>query len=362
MVILAYINLVGGQDELIFEGDSMGLEGSGEIIARGKQFEEDLVIADLDVEAVFRTRLRDPRRRKQWLAFKEDYQTPKIPVSAIGPAAARAPLPRREVTVYEPVAEVYTALVLGTRDYVRKNGFQRVLIGLSGGIDSSMVAAIAADALGAENVIGVSMPSRYSSAGSKNDAQLLADNLGIELKVIPIEDAFQSYLDMLAEPFKGTQPGVAEENIQARIRGNILMALSNKFGWLVLTTGNKSEMACGYATLYGDMAGGFAVIKDVPKTLVYQLARHRNSQAGREIIPPSVLEKEPSLSYAPTSETATACPLMKCWTPSSKLTLKRTRPWSKSSPWDSMRGWWSRWRDWWTQASISAARHHQGSR
>ncbi len=172
-------------------------------------------------------------------------------------------------------------------------------MGLSGGVDSSLVAAIAVDALGPENVIGVSMPSRYSSEGSKTDAQLLSENLGIEMKVIPIEEAMQGYLNMLAGPFAGTQTGIAEENLQARVRGNILMALSNKFGWLVLTTGNKSEIACGYCTLYGDMAGGFAVIKDVPKTLVYELAGYKNSRAGKEIIPRSVIEKEPSAELRP---------------------------------------------------------------
>ncbi|MBT9148813.1 MAG: Glutamine-dependent NAD(+) synthetase [Dehalococcoidia bacterium] len=197
------------------------------------------------------------------------------------------------------MGEIYAALVLGTRDYIHKNGFSRVVMGLSGGVDSSLVAAIAVDALGPENVIGVSMPSRYSSEGSKTDAQLLSENLGIEMKVIPIEEAMQGYLNMLAGPFAGTQTGIAEENLQARVRGNILMALSNKFGWLVLTTGNKSEIACGYCTLYGDMAGGFAVIKDVPKTLVYELAGYKNSRAGKEIIPRSVIEKEPSAELRP---------------------------------------------------------------
>ena len=201
-------------------------------------------------------------------------------------------MPPRPVKALEGEAEVYAALVMGTRDYVRKNGFRRVLIGLSGGVDSSLVTCIAVDALGKENVTVITMPSPFSSPGSITDSQLLARNLGIELKQIPIADTFDTYLRMLAPVFAGTQPGVAEENIQARIRGNILMALSNKFGWLVLTTGNKSEMATGYATLYGDMAGGFAVIKDVTKTFVYKLARYRNSV--KEVIPQSVLEKAPS--------------------------------------------------------------------
>ncbi|MFQ5925335.1 MAG: NAD+ synthase [Dehalococcoidia bacterium] len=298
-VVISYINMVGGQDELIFDGGSMILNERGELIALGKQFEEDLVVADLDIEAVFRSRLHDPRRRKERLAFEEDDQAPKVFVSPASSAAIRAPLTHRDIKTYEPVAEIYAALVLGTGDYVHKNGFEKVIIGLSGGIDSSLVAAITVDALGAENVIGVSMPSPFSSAESRTDAQLLADNLGIELKVIPIEETFQSYLNMLAQPFQGTPPGVAEENIQARIRGNILMALSNKFGWLVLTTGNKSEMATGYTTLYGDMAGGFAVIKDVPKTLVYKLARYRNTLPPRELIPPTIIDKAPTAELRP---------------------------------------------------------------
>jgi len=192
---------------------------------------------------------------------------------------------------------VYHALVLGTRDYIRKNGFKKTIIGLSGGIDSSLVATIAADALGPENVIGVSMPSRYSSQGSKDDARDLAERLGIQYLVIPIEPAFQAYLGMLRDPFEGTEPNIAEENLQARVRGTLLMALSNKFGHIVLTTGNKSEMATGYATLYGDMAGGFAVIKDVPKTLVYRVSEYRNSLS--EVIPQSVIVKEPSAELRP---------------------------------------------------------------
>jgi NAD+ synthase (glutamine-hydrolysing) len=199
----------------------------------------------------------------------------------------------------EPDAEVYRALTLGLGDYVRKTGFDTVLVGLSGGIDSSLVAAIAADALGAEHVVGVSMPSRFSSGHSQTDAAALAANLGIRLMTIPIERAFAASLDMLSEAFADTQFGLAEENLQARIRGNILMSLSNKFGWLVLTTGNKSEIATGYSTLYGDMAGGFAVIKDVPKTLVYDLARYRNRSAGAAVIPQSVIDKPPSAELRP---------------------------------------------------------------
>jgi NAD+ synthase (glutamine-hydrolysing) len=223
----------------------------------------------------------------------------KIVVSEVLSTVLKPPLPQRQLQVRSLPGEVYDALVLGTGDYVHKNGFEKALIGLSGGIDSSLVAAIAVDALGCSNVVGVAMPSGYSSSSSISDAELLAQNLGIRLMTIPIEKVFQAYLKMMSPSFEGTEPNVAEENIQARIRGNILMALSNKFGWLVLATGNKSEMATGYTTLYGDMAGGFAVIKDVPKTLVYELAGYRNSVADCEFIPSSIIIKEPSAELRP---------------------------------------------------------------
>ncbi|HUW44631.1 MAG TPA: NAD+ synthase [Dehalococcoidia bacterium] len=298
--IVVHNNLVGGQDELVFDGNSLIINEKGELIARGKQFEEDFVVADLDVESVFRSQLHDPRRRKEtpWVKEKLEEAT-KIEVSREYPAIARPPLPPRRVDRLDELAEIYQALILGTRDYVRKNGFEKVVIGLSGGIDSSLVAAIATDALGADNVIGVSMPSRYSSPGSKSDAESLARNLGIEFKVISIEKAFSSYLETLAEPFKDTQPDVTEENIQARVRGNILFALSNKFGWLVLACSNKSETATGYTTLYGDMAGGFIPLKDVSKTMVLDLARYKNRQAGKEVIPSAVLTKAPSAELRP---------------------------------------------------------------
>ncbi len=300
VAIVVHNNLVGGQDELVFDGNSLIINEKGQLIARGKQFEEDFVVADLDVESVFRSQLHDPRRRKEtpWVREKLEEAT-RIEVSSEYPAIARPPLPPRRVDRLDELAEIYQALVLGTRDYVRKNGFEKVVIGLSGGVDSSLVAAIATDALGADNGIGVSMPSRYSSPGSKSDAEALARNLGIEFKVIPIEKAFSSYLETLAEPFKNTQPDVTEENIQARIRGNILFALSNKFGWLVLACSNKSETATGYTTLYGDMAGGFIPLKDVPKTLVLELARYKNRQAGKEVIPSAVLTKAPSAELRP---------------------------------------------------------------
>jgi NAD+ synthase (glutamine-hydrolysing) len=300
LAIVVHNNLVGGQDELVFDGNSLIINEKGELIARGKQFEEDFVVADLDVESVFRSQLHDPRRRKDtpWVRGELERAT-KIQVSSGYPAIARPSLPPRRVERLDELAEIYQALVLGIRDYVRKNGFEKVVIGLSGGVDSSLVAAIATDAIGAENVIGVSMPSRYSSPGSKSDAEALAINLGIEFKVIPIEKAFSSYLETLAEPFKNTQPDVTEENIQARVRGNILFALSNKFGWLVLACSNKSETATGYTTLYGDMAGGFIPLKDVPKTVVLELARYKNRQAGKEVIPAAVLTKAPSAELRP---------------------------------------------------------------
>jgi len=298
--IVVHNNLVGGQDELVFDGNSLIVNEKGEIVARGKQFEEDFVVADLDMESVFRSQLRDPRRRKEtpWIREKLERAT-KIDVSSEYPSITKPSLPPRPVDRLNELAEIYQALVLGTRDYVHKNGFEKVAIGLSGGIDSSLVAAIAVDALGAENVIGVSMPSRYSSSGSKSDAEALARNLDIALKVIPIERAFCAYLETLAEPFKGTNPDATEENIQARIRGNLLFALSNKFGWLVLACSNKSETAMGYTTLYGDMSGGLIPLKDVPKTLVLELAKYKNRQAGKEMIPSSVLTKAPSAELRP---------------------------------------------------------------
>jgi NAD+ synthase (glutamine-hydrolysing) len=300
VAIVTYNNLVGGQDELVFDGNSVIFSEKGEPIARGRQFEEDLVVADLDMESVFRSQLHDPRRRKEtpWVK-KELERVTKFEVSNESPVVAKPPLPPRQVERLGEIAEIYQALVLGTRDYVRKNGFEKVVIGLSGGVDSSLVAAIATDALGPDNVIGVSMPSRYSSPGSKSDAAALAKNLGIEFKVISIEKAFSSYLETLAEPFKDAQPDITEENIQARIRGNILFALSNKFDWLVLACSNKSETATGYTTIYGDMAGGFIPLKDVPKTTVYKLAQYKNQQAGKKAIPAAVLTKAPSAELRP---------------------------------------------------------------
>jgi NAD+ synthase (glutamine-hydrolysing) len=309
VAIFAYNNLVGGQDELVFDGHSFISDESGNIIARGKQFEEDFVIVDLDIEAVFRARLHDPRWRKESpILGKTGWHETKTIVFQKISSDPRPPLKPRHVTVLDPVAEVYQALVLGTRDYIHKNGFEKVVIGLSGGVDSAIVATIAVDALGKENVVGISMPSRYSSTGSVTDTKALVKNLGIKLQTISIEKPFQAYLDTLTEPFAGTKPDSAEENLQARVRGNLLMALSNKFGWLVLTTGNKSEMATGYTTLYGDMAGGFAVIKDVPKTLVYKLTKYRNAQAGYDLIPAPIIDKPPSAELRPDQKDSDSLP------------------------------------------------------
>jgi len=301
LAIIALTNLIGGQDELVFDGNSLIADEKGKLLARGKQFEEDLMIADLDIESVSRARLDNVRWRKEAALYEEQggVISEKVLISDKPLKTEKPRISARKVKVNGFPEEVYNALVLGTRDYIRKNGFNQVLIGLSGGLDSSLVATVAVDALGKENVVGVAMPSQYSSPGSVSDAELLAHNLGIKLLTIPIEDTYKSYMSIMADSLKGTEPDVTEENLQARIRGNILMALSNKFGWLVLTTGNKSEMATGYSTLYGDMAGGFAVIKDIPKTMAYQLAEYRNSLEKRDLIPESVITKAPSAELRP---------------------------------------------------------------
>ncbi|HEX9260877.1 MAG TPA: NAD+ synthase [Acidimicrobiales bacterium] len=290
---LVYVNQVGGQDELVFDGASMVIDADGSLLARAGQFAEEVLVVDLDVAPVFRKRLLDPRGRSDAPALDEVEVVPEVADSH------RPPVHGRVAPLLGPVAEVYEALVLGTRDYVGKNGFTDVVLGLSGGIDSSLVACVAADALGAGHVHGVSMPSRYSSDGSRADASALADALGIDLRTIAIEPAFAAFLDLLAPSFAGRSPDLTEENLQSRIRGMLLMALSNKFGWMVLTTGNKSEVAVGYSTLYGDSAGGFAVIKDVFKLQVYELSRYVNARAGRDVIPPDVLTKPPSAELRP---------------------------------------------------------------
>jgi NAD+ synthase (glutamine-hydrolysing) len=299
MVIVAYLNTVGGQDELVFDGHSVIIDQSGTVIARGKQFKEDLIVIDLNLEAVMMRRLRAPRRRQEVMRLEKS-AVEEITIPAMRKSAVeRMPLQPREYRVLEPLEEVYNALVLGTSDYVRKNGFKGVVIGLSGGVDSALVASIAVDALGKENVTGLFMPSPYTSKESREDVHTLKDNLGIKLLEVSIDTIFQSYLNTLKKEFWNLPVDTTEENLQARIRGNILMAFSNKFGWLVLTTGNKSEMSVGYATLYGDMAGGFAVIKDVPKTMVYELCKWRNNKEGGAVIPERVSRKEPSAELRP---------------------------------------------------------------
>ena len=294
-VYIAYVNLVGGQDELVFDGSSTIFDYQGKLISRGKQMEQDLVIADLDLDSLEMFRSNNPKDPNEDYPLRDvrkfTYISTDIGINNIDKPNIKTNINAR----MDKSEEIYMALVTGTRDYVQKNGFEKVLIGLSGGIDSSLTTAIAVDALGKDNVLGIAMPSKYSSQGSITDSRELAANLGISLSIIPIEPAVVTLLDLLSESFAKTETGVAEENLQARVRGNILMAISNKFGHLVLTTGNKSETAVGYTTLYGDMAGGFAVIKDVPKTLVYELSNYRNSWASSpEVIPQNVITKPPS--------------------------------------------------------------------
>ena len=294
-VILTYTNTVGGQDELVFDGNSVVMDHMGEVIARAKGFVEDLLVVDLNVEAVARGRAAEGR--KPGLGRKAVAPIDRIVLKG-GPSAKRPRVVPSMELLADPLEEVYRALTLGVRDYVTKNGFKQVVIGLSGGIDSALTAVIAVDALGAANVLGVFMPSPYTSRESREDTQELARRLGIEVKTLPITPPFKSYLQTLKPVFAGTDVDTTEENLQARIRGNLLMALSNKFGHLVLTTGNKSEMSVGYATLYGDMAGGFAVIKDVPKTMVYELSRRRNG-IGSAVIPKRILDRPPTAELRP---------------------------------------------------------------
>jgi NAD+ synthase (glutamine-hydrolysing) len=308
-VVVSYTNMVGGQDELVFDGGSAVFDRTGQLVTCGGQFQEELVVADLEVDGVFNGQPSSPERTEEDTeALRRIGHPVMIQVADYQDREPRDHVPRDRPCGLDPEAEVYAALVMGTRDYIRKNGFTKVLIGLSGGIDSTLTAVIAAEALGKENVVAVTMPSRYSSEGSITDSKAVAETLGIELLTIPIEIAFTAYLDTLEAEFRGTKPGIAEENLQARVRGNLLMALSNKFGWMVLTTGNKSELATGYSTLYGDMAGGFAVIKDVPKTLVYHLAAYVNRRDGRKVVPQSVIDKPPSAELRPAQKDEDSLP------------------------------------------------------
>ncbi len=282
---LCYTNLVGGQDELVFDGASFVLSPEGTVRARARAFHDDLLMVDIP----------DPRRARGSVPLGVNLVTLESPRSRPPPP----PAPARVEPLLDPPAEVYEALKIGLRDYMDKNGFQRCVVSISGGVDSALVAAIAADALGPARVAGVTMPSRYSSAGTRGDAEALARGLGMEFLELPIEGPFRAVLETLAPAFAGREPGLAEENLQARIRGVLVMALSNKFGWMVVSCGNKSEFATGYCTLYGDMVGGFSLIKDVPKTLVFELARWRNAQSAAPVIPPSIIERPPSAELRP---------------------------------------------------------------
>ena len=289
---VAFVNLVGGQDELVFDGHSLVIDEEGTVVARAPAFEEALLVVDIDPSTAVARRLRDARRRA---LARSQTAVPDPPVIEI-PAQERA---RRAIEphvapVLDELEQMRRAIELGLRDYAAKNGFTDVVLGISGGIDSAVTAALAAEALGAEHVVCVSMPSRFSSEETRRDAKLVAESVGARYLEVPIEGIVGAVDDALREAFAGTEPGLAEENVQSRARGLLVMALSNKFGWLALATGNKSELSVGYATLYGDMAGGFALLKDVYKTDVFRLARHLNEQAGRELIPASVIERAPS--------------------------------------------------------------------
>lgn len=282
---IAYCNMVGGQDELVFDGGSLIIDPKGYILAHGKQFEEDLIITDLTFPGKGKKQKSVKRNNKVKLkqinlTLKENIKKPA--------------LKKKKFTRLSSIGEIFTALTLGLKDYVYKNNFKKVVLGLSGGIDSTLTALIAIDALGKENVIAISMPSPYTSKDTLSDKKKLAKSLGIKLITVSITETFNKYLEVLKPHFKNKSWGIAEENIQARIRGNFLMAFSNKFGYLVLTTGNKSETSVGYCTLYGDMAGGFAVIKDVPKGLVYELTKYRNDKSGGKLVPKTIFTRPPS--------------------------------------------------------------------
>jgi NAD+ synthase (glutamine-hydrolysing) len=297
--VLAYLNLVGGQDELVFDGNSLVIDHHGQLIAEGKQFQEDSLLLDIDLTGQREFRKTDPEFKLNRTNFKSPYDIHFVTLGEQPSGSKKTTLPVSNYSPLTTAEEIYQALVLGTRDYVQKNGFEKVVIGLSGGIDSALTATIAAAALGKENVIGILMPSEYTARESIDDAETLAENLGIEHQIIAIKQAFSAYEQTLQPVFADTESDITEENLQARIRGNLLMALSNKFGWLVLTTGNKSETSVGYCTLYGDMAGGFAVIKDLLKTWVYKLSEHINASAGKDIIPESILTKAPTAELKP---------------------------------------------------------------
>jgi NAD+ synthase (glutamine-hydrolysing) len=300
LAAVVFCNLVGGQDELVFDGHSVVIDHDGTVIARAHQFREELLVATIDPEGSRASRLRDTRHRPAARRMQAEVDLlAELPRPAVAAHDDDAPRGGPVAELLEPRAEVYEALKLGLHDYVVKNGFRHVVLGLSGGIDSALVACLAIDALGAERVRVTIMPSPYSSEETQRDARALARNLDVEVIERPIGTTMEAYDSVLAGTFDGRDPDITEENLQARIRGNLLMALSNKFGWLVLTTGNKSELSVGYSTLYGDSAGGFAVIKDVPKTLVYELVRFRNEQGDKPVVPPSIIDRAPSAELRP---------------------------------------------------------------
>jgi NAD+ synthase (glutamine-hydrolysing) len=305
---IAWVNTVGGQDELVFDGNSAIFGPTGDVLARAPSFREDLLVCDVNLGSVPFHRPHEGIRHEAEGAERLDLLVTEIDLKAPTSVGDRPKpkLSRVEARPLEGPAEIYAAVVLGTHDYVRKLNFQKVVIGLSGGVDSALTAAIASDALGPENVIGVRMPSRFTSPDSLEDAGLVAEALGIQLLDFPIEPAHKAFEEMLADAFRGTKPGVAEENIQPRIRSTILHGLSNKFGYIVLTTGNKSELATGYGTLYGDMAGGFAVLKDITKTMVYELCRYRNSIS--KAIPERVITKPPTAELKPDQKDSDSLP------------------------------------------------------
>ena len=337
-----YVNGVGGQDELVFDGQSVVFDPEGALVARACQFDEELLVVDVEARRVGRS-----QGATAGCAPVRSVAGGGNRVSAPAEAGAGGATPPVSARVCEPLspeAEVYAALCLGVRDYARKNGFKQVVMGISGGIDSALTACIAADALGKKSVNAVSMPSRYSSEGTRSDARETAERLGVHYYEIPIETLYGAYLESL-RPHLDDAPGVTEQNIQARIRGNLLMALSNKFGWLVLTTGNKSEMAVGYATLYGDMAGGFAVLKDVPKTLVYGLAEYRNAVHRRLRPHPAVHHRAGAFGGTgrQTRPTRTRCRHTRSWTRSSRRMWCATTASRRSWPWVSTGRWCEEW-------------------